>query len=256
MDRSAGVVPDSCAAGLLRASRRGAGRLARISLLSAALLLAGSVPAHAAPIVWVIQPGGTATATAQVGITMVGVFNFSSIGGTVTLDSTTQALLDLDVTLGSTGLTALVTPYGGYDRVEVSSVSLGQGTGFSSSVPVNIGGTHQMHSGPVSVAAVFSAQDSTGTYSPVTGVPLNFEAITMTVLVTPNGPTFIQFTGLPVAVIDPTLLTLPVAEAHSLIAFGNFSFLGLPVPEPSGLGLLGLGIAVVAAGSWRRVRSG
>ena len=220
-------------------------RLFGWALVALCVLLPGA-PARAIPVLYTLQPGGSGVATAQVAtsITPLGQFVLPSVAGTVTIDSTNQAVTDFDLSFGSTSFTDLTPGYGGYDRVQINSLVLTPGPSFSSTITSTGNGTAQMTLGPVAVASVFSAQDSTETFLDLTEVPF----------VTTGGPTTIVLTGIPVARIDHTTLPLPVTESADLIALGQFSLSALAVPEPSPGMLLGLGIfAVLRIGSERRV---
>ena len=230
-------------------------RLFGWALVALCVLLPGA-PARAIPVLYTLQPGGSGVATAQVAtsITPLGQFVLPSVAGTVTIDSTNQAVTDFDLSFGSTSFTDLTPGYGGYDRVQINSLVLTPGPSFSSTITSTGNGTAQMTLGPVAVASVFSAQDSTETFLDRTEVPLAFTATSMTAFVTTGGPTTIVLTGIPVARIDHTTLPLPVTESADLIALGQFSLSALAVPEPSPGMLLGLGIfAVLRIGSERRV---
>jgi len=223
--------------------------------LTSLFFLAWALPAGAIPIVHTVQPGGSGSATAQnagTGATL-GSFILPTISGTVTIDSSNQLITDFDLSFGSTSLNAITPSYGGYDRVQVDSLTLSPGPGYTASLIAVTGASTQMTVGPVAAASVYSASDSTAVNAPANNVPLNFEAGSMTAVVTSGSATDIVLTGIPVAVIDPTVLTLPSPETNNLIVVGQFSFSAVALPEPSTGVLMFLGLSgLVTLGSRRR----
>ena len=206
-----------------------------VRFLTFLFFLAGALPATAIPIVHAVQPGGSGTATAQnAGTTAIlGTFVLPSITGTVTIESADQTITDFDLSFGSTALTAITPSYGGYNRVQINSLTLSPGSGYTATINTVTGPSTQMTVGPVAAASVYSASDSTSVNPPANNVPLNFQAGSMTAIVTSGGATNIVLTGIPVAVIDPTSLTLPSPETDNLIVLGQFTFSAVAVPEPS-----------------------
>jgi len=218
-------------------------------LFAGSLLLFLSKTAIAVPILYHVDPGGSGIATAQVASspTPLGTFVLNNITGTVTIESTTLAITDFEFSFGSTGLTPLSPGYGGYDRVQIDSLMLSPGTGFGSTITSTVGPTSTMTTGPVDVSSLYSSQDSTGTNPPANNIPLSFTAPSMSAAVTSDGATSVSFTGVPIAVIDPTGLTLPSPETDNLVVVAQFSF-GASVPEPSTGLLFGIGLAALALG--------
>jgi hypothetical protein len=228
-----------------------------VRFLTFLFFLAAALPANAIPIVHTVQPGGSGTATAQIAgtTTVLGSFTLPTITGTVTIESADQKITDFDLSFGSTALTAIHPGYGGYDRVQVNSLTLSPGPGYAATINTVIGTSTQMTVGPVAATSVYSSSDSTSVHPPANNVPLNFEAGSMTAIVTSGGATSIVLTGIPVALINPTALTLPSPETNNLIVLGQFTFSALAVPEPSTGALMFLGLSgLVTLGSRHRQR--
>lgn len=243
------------------------GRAGRGVLLVVAWLVAGSSAANAVAVEFNIEPLGTASAAAsRFGGPVIGSFEFASVGGTVTLDSVTHELLDLDVTLGSSSLEVLSSPYGGYNEVQVLSVNLSKGTTMATQSPITESfGVFTFSVGEIAVSSFFSANDTLGlnpspppVFNPaIVNQNLPFDAPTMVVNVAPNGAAEITFVGIPVVVLNPLLISLPVFEPAALLVIGNLTFTalasggGAPIPEPSGLLLMALGTTLVGALAWK-----
>lgn len=255
--------------GRLRADayERGPRRSGCAVFLVAACLLGVSTPASAIPVEFNIQAGGTASADAsRFGGPTIGSFTLAPVSGTVTLDSVTHELLDLDVTLGSSNLEVLTSAYGGYNEVQVLSVNLSKGTTMATQSPITeAAGIFTFSVGEIAVSSFFSANDTLGlnpspppVFNPaIVNQHLPFDAPTMVVNVAPNGAAEITFVGIPVVVLNPLLISLPVFEPAALLVIGNLTFTGLaggggaPIPEPSGLLLMALGTMVVGALAWK-----
>lgn len=218
-------------------------RLRWIPLVLCLLLPAFS--GRAVPVLHTVQPGGSGTATAQAttSLTPLTTLLLPSISGTITIESTTQAITDFDLLFSGTGLSVLAAGYGGYDRMQIDSFRLSAGPGFASTITSNVGGSTQMAVTPVAAALVYSFQDSTGTFSAANSVPLNFAAPSMTAVVTEYGATNVVVTGVPVALLSPAQFTLAAPETDNLLIVGQFSLSAAAVPEPSTGILLGLGLA-------------
>ncbi len=222
------------------------------SLLVVAWLLAPPVTADASSIVFDILPGGTATGVASLGGSPIADFVFSGMSGSVTLDSSTSELLQVDMTIGGSNLATLSTPYGGYDEFRIAASELDSTTGFSSSVVTETAGTFHMTTGPVTVETNWDRDDSTGV-NLASVATSTFDPVDLLALATPlaGGNALIQLKTI-LAVIDPATFSLVSPETQNLITVGDFSFEAAPVPEPAGLLLLACGVAVVAAGGRRR----
>ena len=222
------------------------------SVLVVAWLLAQSVTADASPIVFDILPGGTATGFASLGGSPIADFVFSSVSGSVTLDSSTSELLQVDVMIGGSNSVTLSTPYGGYDEFRIAGGDLDSSTGFGSSVVTETAGTFHMTTGPVTVETEWDRGDSTGA-NLASIATYTFDPVDVLALATPlaSGNVLVQLNTI-LAVIDPAVFSLASPETQNLITIGNFSFEAAPVPEPAGLLLLACGVALVATGGRRR----
>ncbi|MBI83303.1 MAG: hypothetical protein CMJ81_08920 [Planctomycetaceae bacterium] len=222
------------------------------SVLVVVWLLTPPVTTDASPIVFDILPGGTATAFVSLGGSTIADFGFSGMTGSVTLDSSTSELLQVDMTIGGSNLVTLSTPYGGYDEFRIAATELDSSTGFSSSVVTETAGTFHMTAGPVTVETNWDRGDSTGG-NPASVATSTFDPVDLLTLATPlaGGNVLVQLNTI-LAVIDPATFSLASPETQNLITVGDFSFEAAPVPEPAGLLLLACGIAVVAATGRRR----
>ncbi len=219
----------------------------------ALLLLHGQ--AQAGSILYTINASSTATANVLVDSYAIGAIDFtaggSTLSGTIRMDDTDYTVTDFNIILGSAS-TTLSSSYGGYDTVGIVSSSLSDGAAFiSTPLGPPLGGTYSSISTPASVASIYDASDSTGTYVSVSGVPLNFSAGAVSVFATPGGMLHITISAVTLAVITPQ--GLPVVEVHPLQVIGSLQLNATSVPEPSTALLVALGM--VGMGMIRRQRA-
>lgn len=203
--------------------------------LSLAAALACPAVAGAAPVTYALDHGAM-TLTVKVDGTAIASGAASLTSGSVTFDSV--ALTIPTFALGASGSVLAPLLPGDYDQLNLTSISLAPGTGYSSS---GSGSNPTVVTlGPINVSFAGSVIDGT---TPVTVPPIPFSGSlavpSYTVNATLNTAFELGIGGMKLVSFN--------AGGHVIEVFSDIEFIGLAVPEPALGGLLAAaGLAGVA----------
>jgi hypothetical protein len=206
------------------------------------LLLVAS-PAIAAPVTYNFT-SGTATVTATTdpgGATVLSTTVLPLDGVFVDFDAGTIDLTDLLITIPTTGVISLATPYGGYDQIVIESATISPGVGFGTLLGQDDGGgNYSFLVGPMDIDGVYSASDSTLVNPPAMNMPVPFTDNSLI-----SGSINIDTGTLTLSGITLTTLSgAAFGETDDLSIKADIVFVGV-VPEPSAATLFGLGVVVI-----------
>jgi hypothetical protein len=185
-----------------------------------------------------------------VGGFLVGQTSSPGLSGSLTIDSASQSLDDINLVLDSNISLSLSSPYGGYDEITIESASITSDIGFSSTLLSNTPQSFTVSAGSLTVNGSWGAADSLGVNPTVSGLAISYAVPLMTAVITS------------VPLVNTTLVTLNALDGTSygelfdLTVLASFAVTGVTIiPEPSTALLAGLGLALLAARA-RRIRRG
>lgn len=206
----------------------------RACVIAGLAMAASPLAAVAAPVTYLFD-SGAATVTVSAGTHTVGTALLRMDGLFVTFDDELPALVDFRFTTAPSGAIALVTPYGGYDEIQVISSALAPAAGYANNGTSHLGGGDYFVSvAPVETSGVFGARDSTSVLPDIVAQAFSFTHATPLIasLSISNGT--LELTGITLAILPPA-----VGEGDGLVIKADVTWSGgaVPIPEPSSIAL-------------------
>ena len=212
--------------------------------LGVSLGIVAPVAATATPTTYGFT-SGSVTVSGTAGSTVLFGDTIPLSGTSVTFDAAVPSVLSILLAGGTATATPLSAAFGGFDEFTLTSFTISPSATYTniSTTPGGLPGTFSFVVGPVDVVGFALAHDTTGTL-PDTVIPFAFANPTVAGSIDLGAGT-LSLTGITLASI-----VVP-GESDPLVVKADILFTGFEVPEPSTLGLLGLGAAVIVRRSRR-----